>query len=364
MTRTASAALTPLAEARALLLSLAAPLRPETARIADALGCICAVPVTAPGPHPSRPTTLRDGYAVEAASIGGASPYSPLRLPQAPDWVEAGEALPPGTDAVLPPEGLEGRDAVADLAPREGVRAPGEDFQAGDGLIRPGERIGPLHLLALAACGVATVAVRRPRIALIVTGGPELDALSPVLAALVARQGGVAETVTVPDEPGALVDALRGSPADTILVIGGTGFGRTDHSAAGLAGAGRLLVHGIALRPGETAGLGEAGGRPVLLLPGRPEAALAVYLALGQPLVAALSGATPSPAIRATLARKVASGIGLSEIVYLRRVPGGVEPLGAVDLPLRRLCEAEAALLVPPDCEGYPEGKEVEVLDL
>lgn len=364
MTRAASAALMPLAEARERLLSLAGPVRPETVRLADALGLVGAVPVSAPGDRPTRSTALRDGYAVDAAAIGGASPYAPVRLPRPPAWVEAGDALPSGADAVLPPEGLEGPDAVADLAAREGVRMPGEDFLEGDALLGPGERIAPMHLLTLAACGQDAVAVRRPRIAILVTGRPEPDSLSLFLSALIARQAGAAEIVAVPDAPEAIADALRGFATDAVLLLGGTGFGRTDRSAAGLSAAGRLLAHGIALRPGETAGIGEVGGRPVLLLPGRPEAALAVFLVLGRPLLAALSGAAPSPATRAIVVKKIASGIGLSEIVYLRRSAGGVEPLGGADLPLRRLAEAEAALLVPPDREGYPEGTEVEVLDL
>jgi rhodanese-related sulfurtransferase len=59
--------------------------------------------------------------------------------------------------------------------------------------------------------------------------------------------------------------------ADIVLVIGGTGPGSDDHSAAALAEAGELAIHGVALRPGETAGLGRTvSGVPVVLLPGAP----------------------------------------------------------------------------------------------
>ncbi len=366
MTRSASAALMPLDEARTLLIGLARSVAPDTVPLAEAVGCVSAGPVLSAGDHPAGPIALRDGYAVEAALLGGASPYAPVRL-LPPVWVEAGEVLPAGTDAVLPPEGLDGRDAVADVFVREGVREAGGDLRAGDALLAAGERIAPRHLLALAACGVTDVAIRRPLVALVVTGGPAPDALSPFLAAAITRQGGTSAIIAVPDAPDApdaIADAIRGAAADAVLVLGGTGFGRSDHSAAGLTRAGRLLAHGLALRPGETAAIGEVGGRPVLLVPGAPEAALAVFLALGRPLLAALSDIAPPGGARTVLSRKIASGIGLSEIVYLRRGPGGVVPLGGVDLPLRRLVEADAALLVPPEREGYPEGTEVEVWDL
>jgi molybdopterin biosynthesis enzyme len=64
---------------------------------------------------------------------------------------------------------------------------------------------------------------------------------------------------------------------DIVLVIGGTGPGIDDHSAAALAEAGELAIHSVALRPGETAGLGHTVRVPVVLLPGMP-AALSVEL--------------------------------------------------------------------------------------
>ncbi len=107
-----------------------------------------------------------------------------------------------------------------------------------------------------------------------------------------------------------------------------------------------------------------ADGRPVILVPGSPEAAMAVFLTLGRPLMTALSGGVPPASRRARLRRKIASGIGLSEVVFGRHGPGEFEPLGSADLPLRGLIRADAAVLVPPEREGYPEGTEVEVLDL
>ncbi|GMA79550.1 hypothetical protein GCM10025880_59670 [Methylorubrum aminovorans] len=102
----------------------------------------------------------------------------------------------------------------------------------------------------------------------------------------------------------------------------------------------------------------------MLLLPGRPDAALAAFLALGRPLIAALAGAVKRTPRTGTLRRKITSTVGLAEIVYLRRYGSEIEPLGGADLPLRRLIEADGAVLVPPEREGYPAGSEVEVVPL
>jgi molybdopterin biosynthesis enzyme len=362
--RAPSAALMPLAEALAQLRGLAAPVAPRTVPLAQARNRIAAAAVSCTRPIPPDRTALRDGFAVQAAGIAGASPYAPVLLLRAPVQVEAGDPMPAGTDAVLPAEGLEGRNAVAEVGAGEGVRAACEDLAEGDVLLAAGERIGPRHLLALAAVGCREVAIRAVQIRLVATGVSGPEARSPMLAALIERSGGLVETVAVPDDPGAIGRAVTADGADATFILGGSGFGRTDRSAEGLAGAGRVLAHGLALRPGETAGIGEAGGRPVLLLPGHPDAALAAFLALGRPLIAALAGADEPTPRTGVLRRKIASVVGLAEIVFIRCHGSEIEPLGGAELPLRRLIEADGAVLVPPEREGYPAGSEVEMVPL
>jgi molybdenum cofactor synthesis domain-containing protein len=362
MMRAASAALTPLADALALLLRCAKPVAPRSVPLVRAAGHIAATSLTVPHDIPAGLTALRDGFAVEAEQISGASPYAPVMLPRAPVWVEAGERLPPRTDAILAAEGLEHRSAVAEVGPGEGTRAAGEDFSEGDALLTAGERIEPRHLLGLAAAEFIEVAIREARIRLVVTGAP--DVLSPTLSAVIARSGGLTETVTVPDDPERIARAIAADGADAVFVLGGTGFGRSDRSAEGLAQAGRVVAHGLALRPGETAGIGEAGDRPVLLLPGRPDAALAIILALGRPLIAALTGAIETAPRTARASRKITSSVGLAEIIFVRCQGPDIDPLGGADLALRRLIEADGFVLVPPEREGYPVGSVVEVVPL
>jgi molybdopterin biosynthesis enzyme len=361
MIRTASAALLPLRDALTLLCGEVEPVTSCRLALSAARGRISAEAIVAPRAVPDRFTALRDGFAVDAASIGGASPYAPVPLAPSPPWVEAGESLPTGTDAVLPPEGFEGGAVVADVAVREGVRAPGEEIDAGEILITAGTRIGSLQLLGLAAIGLETVEVRLPRLRVISTGAPVLDPLASLLVRLIEDHGGRAESVATGHEAEAIAEAIRVDVSDAVIVLGGSGFGRTDHSAEALGHGGKVRAHGIALRPGETAAIGSARSRPALLLPGRPEAALAAFLALGRPLLARLTGACEVPPRFAKLLRKIVSPIGLTEVVFVRSRPDGVEPLGGSELPLRRLIEADGVVMVAPEREGYPAGEEIEV---
>jgi molybdopterin molybdotransferase len=358
-----TSALMPLAEAVAALAALACPVAAVGTSPAEAVGAVAAHDVVVGAGLPAERRALRDGWAVEAAAIVGASPYAPVRLARSPIWVEAGAALPAGTDALLPPEalGADPREIEAEAAAGEGTRAPGTEMPPGTRLLAAGERVSALCGLALAAAGIDRVAVRRPRLRLL-SGAP--DTLSPLLATWIDARGGRAETVARPAEAADLADSIVAPGTDAVIVIGGTGPGRRDASAAALARAGRLHAHGIALRPGESAGFGEAAGRPVLLLPGRPDAALAAWIALGRPLLAALAGAGPDATLTLPLTRKVTAVIGLTEVVFLHRTISGAEPLGGAEIPLHRLGRADAALLVPPAHEGYPAGTPVEVLPL
>ncbi|MGY2049392.1 molybdopterin-binding protein [Methylobacterium sp. JK268] len=363
--RRPSALLTPLTEARALLLAGVAPVAPETCAVADAVGSVAAAEVAARAPVPARRIALRDGFAVEAAAIVGASAQGPVKLRPDPAWLEAGDPVPDGADAVLPAEAVAAGEAVADVPPGDGTRPAGGDIPVGHPILRAGMRVTPLGALALAAAGLATVAVRRPRIALLATGTEAPDRLTALLAALLAREGArVAAAPRLPDDPDAIAAALATVSADAVCLIGGSGFGRRDGSAEGLARAGGVGAHGLALRPGDTAGFGTASGRPVLLLPGRPEAALSAHLALGRPLLAALAGADPVAPATGLLRRKIVSCVGLTEIVFVRRAAEGVEPLGGADIPLHRLALADGAVLVPPEHEGYASGTPVEILPL
>jgi molybdopterin biosynthesis enzyme len=64
------------------------------------------------------------------------------------------------------------------------------------------------------------------------------------------------------------------------------------------------------------------------------------------------------------LARKVASSLGLAEVIPVRRVAQGVEPLASGYLSLAALAQADGWILVPPESEGYPAGARVTVRPL
>ena len=151
------------------------------------------------------------------------------------------------------------------------------------------------------------------------------------------------------------------------MIIAGSSAGATTTRPRWSSAPGRLLVHGVAVKPGHPVVLGEVGGTPVLGAPGYPVSAALTFELFALPLLAALEGAAPVGRPRATarLARRLASSMGADDWIRVRlgRVGGA---LVAAPLPrgagvLTSLVRADGLLLVPSALEGYDAGDEVEV---
>jgi molybdopterin molybdotransferase len=353
--------LTPLADVLAAI-SAIAPVTPHEITVAQAQGRILAAEVVAPVDLPLVPLALRDGWAVDAEATRDAGPYAPLTLQPPPQRVDAFAALPQGTDAVAPLDAVTAlggmMQMMAPVAPGEGVLPVGADVEATVVLRTAGSQLRAIDVAVLAAAGLSTVSIRQPRVRIVNTrpGDPILDSAVALLAQLIGEAG--AKTDSSRD----LDDALGRADADAIVGIGGTGEGRNDNSVIALSRAGNVICHGIALAPGETAAFGMSGRRPVLLMPGRIDAVLACWLVLGRALLDRLSGSHDGDiAIKATLARKVTSTVGIAEVVPLRRAGGHVEPLASGYLSLQSLARADGWMLVPAESEGYPAGSEIDM---
>jgi molybdopterin molybdotransferase len=357
------ARLTPLADVLARIDTQVAPVGPREVDTRAAVGRVLAGDVAA-ARRPGVPLALRDGWAVSAELTADAGPYAPAPLPAA-IRIDVGESMPAGTDAVAPLDVVvtrgERMEIVAPVAVGDGVLPMGADADEKTILAQPGRRLSRLQVAVLVAAEVMRVAVREPRVRLVGTRSASdvvIDAAMGLIGGEIAAAGGHVSR----QEDTALDAAFPDDTADTIIAIGGTGSGRHDTSVHSLARLGRVEAHGIALSPGETAALGFVGSRPVLLVPGRLDAALAVWLVMGRYLLARLTGdTTPEPTTKAPLARKVASTLGLVELIPVRMRDGAADPIASGYVQLSGLAQADGWILVPADSEGYPPGTEVMI---
>ena len=353
------ARLTPLADLQGRIDGVK-PVPVRGAETGSALGRILAQDVTAPADAPLVALALRDGFAVRSERTQDASSYAPILLNEPPQRVDAGEPISADCDAVLPLDAIENGQVLASVTLGEGVLARGGDAASGQPLRRAGQRLRVSDLAIFASLGIAEMRIREPRIWLVrAAANATASASAALLAAQLTAEG--AEVFSDDD----LEAALRDDTADAVIGVGGTGSGRQDDAVRVLKRDGELMFHGIGLAPGETSAFGLAGGRPVLLLPGQIDAALAGWLVLGKRLIRRLSGRSDddSPLV-ATLLRKVNSTIGIADLVPVRRNGNAVEPLASGHLPLSVLTRADGWILVPADSEGYPAGATVSVRPL
>jgi len=356
------ASLTPLDMALAALLRGLAPVAPVALPLLEALGCIVAdmPPLRA---YPPRDIAAGDGWALRARDLVGASSYSPLPLAKPPVWVEAGEPMPEACDCVVDADSVDRTgpmfEALAEAIPGQGVRRIGHEIAEGN-FIASGRRVRPLDLLMARAAGMQELNVRRPRLRVVnipATG-------EAVTAPLIAESAGMAGADVVRVEAAArdaesIAKALDAGACDLLLTIGGSGVGRGDAAIAALARCGEMIVHGVALQPGRTCAIGRIGQTSVIALPGAPDQALAAWWTLVLPALDRLAVRQPRQAITLPLQRKIASSVGIAEIVLVERRDEGWMPLASGDLSLATIARADAWLVVPGGSEGFAAGAPV-----
>jgi len=154
--------------------------------------------------------------------------------------------------------------------------------------------------------------------------------------------------------------ALGPDGCDLLITIGGSGVGRSDAAVAALAERGEVIVHGIALQPGRTSAIGRIGKTPVIALPGAPDQALAAWWALALPALDRLSGRLPRQPVTRPLARKIASTVGIAEIVLLEIDGDAWMPLAAGEMPIETIARADAWRVIRGGSEGYAAGTLVD----
>jgi molybdopterin molybdotransferase len=353
------ARLTPLVEALRHIDRCVAPVAPRVVEITAAHNhALAAADIAVTEARPSTPIALRDGWAVKAEATLDAGSYAPAVLARQPVIVEVGDPLPADTDAVAPPDTVEFRGALATallpVTAGDGVLPRGADASPGEAMFKAGRRVSWVDVVVLTAIGRPSVTVRQPRVRVTPCrpGNVILDGIVNLLSGAVAGEGGIA-IKNDPTHASDLDEGFVGEDTDAFIVVGGSGVGERDRSVETLVGLGQLAFHGVGLTPGETTAFGIARSRPVLVVPGRIDAALAAWLVLGRYMLSRLCGRDVEDTIwPVTLTRKITSTVGLAEVVVARREANRAMPLAAGYLSLQALAGADGWIFVPADLEG------------
>ena len=376
----------------------------EVIPLAKGLGRILGSGIQANTAVPRFDRAAMDGWAVHGEETFGAAPYAGLRLRVIGEAraghgfsgevgsgetvrVMTGAPLPVGTDAVLPAE-----DAVAEegclpasievqavVTPGQHVGRRGEDIKEGEQILPAGRRLRPQDIGVLASLGLAKVSVqRRPRVAILATGDELLpagepprgaliaDANTPMLTALIQRDGAqLSLSQQLPDDPQSIADALLQAPADIVLISGGSSVGVEDHAPQLLRQHGKLLSHGVAMRPSSPSGFGTIQEKSVFLLPGNPVSCLAAYDFFAGMAVALQQNTPhswPYPTITLPLAHPLPSVLGRLDYARIQIQDHQASPIGTRGASrLSSTSHADGFSIVPPAVEGFHQGQAISV---
>lgn len=391
-------------EARARVLQGAAII-PDIQRrdLLSAHGLVLAEPISARLTQPPFDASAMDGYAVRAAdlatlpadlrvigeSAAGRGFSGSVGTGQAVR-IFTGAPVPDGADAIVIQENTDRdgdmvrvREGTTDI---EHIRPSGGDFAAGDTLLQPNRRLSARDITLAAAMGHPALPVRRsPIVAILATGdelvmpgitpGPDQIVCSNTfgIAAMVRAAGGTPRLLGIARDTRASLDEHidHAKGADILLTVGGASVG--DHDLVGpvLKSRGMSLdFWKIAMRPGKPLMYGRLGAQHVLGLPGNPVSSLVCTRLFVIPLVRALLGLEPEPAVTTEAVCTVplaANGVRAHYMrATVRRGHSGqleVTPVPSQDSSLMRpLADADCLLVRPIEAPATTAGASVPVL--
>jgi putative molybdopterin biosynthesis protein len=366
------------------------PLPGESIAIVDALGRITSEAVIAKLSSPFYHSAAMDGVAVRFVDTFGAAETRPkrLRVPEQAVFVDTGDPMPDDRDAVIMIEDVEKIseteiEILKPAVPWQHVRLLGEDIVATELVIPENQVVRPVDMAAMLASGHTSVLVRRrPVVSIIPTGtelvdpgtelkkGDIIDFNSIMLSATAVEWGARAIRKNILKDDAALLQkTILAALADSDLVVinAGSSAGREDFTADVIAGLGKVLVHGVAIKPGKPVILGIVKDKPVIGIPGYPVSAALTFGLFVKPLIYRLQGLTLPvlDTITATLSRQAASGLGQEEFI---RVKLGSVSNRMIATPVTRgagalmsLVRADGIIRVPAQIEGFGSGQEVAV---
>ena len=368
---------------------------PEEINVEDSLGRVTSEPVFAGISAPTYHSAAMDGIAVRAEETYGAAEKAPKKLKIGDNalWINTGQALPEGYNAVVMIEKIHQQDDVnieilSPAYPWQNIRKVGEDIVATQLLLPQNHVIRSYDMGALVSAGIFRIMVRkRPKAIIIPTGnelvyhkdirGPEtlnknqiIESNSIILSGLVRESYGEPVVLDIiPDTTEDIRNALlraSTSDADLVMINAGSSAGSRDYTAETIKEIGEVLVHGVAMMPGKPTILGVIKDKPVIGIPGYTVSAVLSFEQFARPLLFSLQCMVPSKTMSIPVkpSRDIPSKLGTEEFIRVNIGKVG-DRLIATPLPraagsVTTLTRAEGIIRIPAPSEGVSQEEKID----
>lgn len=349
-----------------------------------------------------------DGYAVQAQDTFGASEDNPIilnliekiRAGDSPSKevqkgtcseVGTGAPLPAGADAVVMVEVTDIQkdkvEIMEAVAPGTNRALQGSDIEKGQLLMEKGTLLTAAKIGALSAVGLKEIPVfAKPIVAVISTGnelikpeeelkqGKLYDINSESISNAVKSCGctPLASTI-VKDDYDSIKNRINSyKDADVIITSGGTSAGAGDILRQVVEDMGKILVHGISVKPGKPTLIGtlpDEGGNVVLFgLPGYPVSALMIFHGFVAPFLRGIAGVNEFMEKKESrslkLGRRYHSARGRSHFVLVKIEDNIAHPILKDSGAITALADADGYFEVPKNVEIMEKGEKVKVQSL
>ncbi len=382
-------------EAKRIIDSLGVKSHHEEVDIENARDRVLAEDVISQVDVPPFTRASMDGYAVHASDTYNAREDRPVRFKLAGSipaginpgiFLEKCQAAEIATGAVMP----EGADSVVmveythidkdifvhrPVSINENVMQAGSDIMVGERVLRKGTCLGAREIGVLSAIGKPGISVLGFTVGIMSTGnelkepGCQLDAGEIYDVNSFSLSCGVVDCGGTPINYGnvkdnedeikkALIDL---SKCDLILTSGSTSAGSGDMMYRIIEENGTVLAHGIDIKPGKPAIIGQFHGKPIFGLPGYPASSLTIFNEFVAPLIRKMTGKTKTNnVIHARMAIRIRSE-GRRQLLPVGVVRGMAYPIEKGSGAITTLSEADGFIEIPSTIEMIEAGEDVEV---
>lgn len=384
-------------EAKEIMNSLAIKHRIEKVPLEKAYNCILAENIVSKVDVPSFDRASMDGYAVKAEDTYLAREDNPITLKVIgslepgiiPDKVvRSGEAVEISTGSVMPI----GANAVVmveytsqlnsdviikrPVSPNENVMHAGADIMIGELVLRKGTLLTPREIGVLSAIGIGEVPVKVVKVGILSTGneliepsetlqkGKIYDTNSYAIASAVMEFGGSPKIYgIIPDNENAIHRALKTaySECDFVLTSGSTSAGVGDILYKTIDDLGKILVHGINIKPGKPMIIGVINKVPVIGLPGYPVSALTTFKEFVGPKISEVIGKLKQEKKYITAKLAVPIRSDRHELLPIGLHKDKVYPVSKGSGAITTLADADGYIEIPPDIKILEKGDIVKV---
>ena len=373
----------------------------EEVGLEEACGRTLAQEVTAAMDVPAFNRSTVDGFAVISGDSHGASTAIPAMVDKIGSvemgqlagkgiqalqtmYVPTGGMLPDGADAVVMIEDTEMLDeetvaVYKAVTSGDNVIHRGDDIKAGATILDKGRHLTPVDIGVLAAMGINTVRVlRQVRVSILSTGdeiipvgdkadlGQIYDINGNVLVQMCRVLGvEVVAHKIIKDDFDDLYKAVKEGTdrSDLVILSGGSSVGTRDYTYEVIEKLkdSRMLLKGVAVKPGKPTILGTGNGSIIFGLPGHPVSSIMIFRIFVQHLLERLMGIEGVPrTFEGVLTESVhgAPGRTTYQMVKVERTGSDlrIKPVYGRSGMITLLSESDGYIRIPAEKEGLEAG--------